>query len=566
MTIEIDHTSLSVADYEAAKKFYAAALKPLRIEVMMEFPASVTGNVDVCGLGADGKPFLWLSNAGKTTPHIHICFRAENAGAGRRILQGGDRGRRQGQRPAGPRDRSTTRITTAPSCSIPTGTISKPSATSPDRESAMSRSERDDTDRRLPVRRGALSRCMQIPTEPSHLPLPHVPEGLRLLLRAARRRAARQVRADARQARDLQELGSRRARLLPRLRHAAHPSVIYAEEPDRRLDRLARRAGIASSRSSRTASRAELPYFGELASCRKASPPRKTMPESGDGGASKQPSAPRPRHGRMAAETDEREHAPETSSMSKERLVSLRHHPARRRADQRRRLLARGQDPRRRHARPARRRLCRGRLSRRQPDRRRLLRREAHRARDLHRLRHDQAGRRQRRPTIPACGRSSMRRPTRSASSPRPGTIRSASPSASRTRRTSRHPPVGRPRRARPAGRCSSTASISSTATRPTRDYALACAKAAYDAGARWVVLCDTNGGTLPEEVEAIVARGRARRSRATISASMPITTRSRRSPIRSPRSAPARARSRARSTASASAAAMPISSRSSRR
>ena len=36
--------------------------------------------------------------------------------------------------------------------------------------------------------------------------------------------------------------------------------------------------------------------------------------------------------------------------------------------------------------------------------------------------------------------------------------------------------------------------------------YALACAKAAYDAGARWIVLCDTNGGTLPHEVEEIVA------------------------------------------------------------
>ncbi len=36
--------------------------------------------------------------------------------------------------------------------------------------------------------------------------------------------------------------------------------------------------------------------------------------------------------------------------------------------------------------------------------------------------------------------------------------------------------------------------------------YALACAKAAYDEGARWIVLCDTNGGTLPHEVEAIVA------------------------------------------------------------
>ena len=35
--------------------------------------------------------------------------------------------------------------------------------------------------------------------------------------------------------------------------------------------------------------------------------------------------------------------------------------------------------------------------------------------------------------------------------------------------------------------------------------FALACAKAAYDEGARWVVLCDTNGGTLPHEVETIV-------------------------------------------------------------
>ena len=35
--------------------------------------------------------------------------------------------------------------------------------------------------------------------------------------------------------------------------------------------------------------------------------------------------------------------------------------------------------------------------------------------------------------------------------------------------------------------------------------YALACAEAAYEEGARWVVLCDTNGGTLPHEVEKIV-------------------------------------------------------------
>lgn len=35
-------------------------------------------------------------------------------------------------------------------------------------------------------------------------------------------------------------------------------------------------------------------------------------------------------------------------------------------------------------------------------------------------------------------------------------------------------------------------------------DYAIEVAKAAFDAGARWIVLCDTNGGTLPEEVRAI--------------------------------------------------------------
>lgn len=36
--------------------------------------------------------------------------------------------------------------------------------------------------------------------------------------------------------------------------------------------------------------------------------------------------------------------------------------------------------------------------------------------------------------------------------------------------------------------------------------YALAALHAAHDAGARWIVLCDTNGGTLPPEVARVVA------------------------------------------------------------
>ena len=36
-------------------------------------------------------------------------------------------------------------------------------------------------------------------------------------------------------------------------------------------------------------------------------------------------------------------------------------------------------------------------------------------------------------------------------------------------------------------------------------EFALSCIRAAYEAGARWIVLCDTNGGTLPHEVSEIV-------------------------------------------------------------
>jgi 2-isopropylmalate synthase len=38
------------------------------------------------------------------------------------------------------------------------------------------------------------------------------------------------------------------------------------------------------------------------------------------------------------------------------------------------------------------------------------------------------------------------------------------------------------------------------------RSYALQVVTTAYKAGARWVVLCDTNGGTLPHEIAAIIA------------------------------------------------------------
>ena len=38
------------------------------------------------------------------------------------------------------------------------------------------------------------------------------------------------------------------------------------------------------------------------------------------------------------------------------------------------------------------------------------------------------------------------------------------------------------------------------------KNFSLDCIKKAYDSGARWVVLCDTNGGTLPNEISDIVS------------------------------------------------------------
>ncbi len=48
-------------------------------------------------------------------------------------------------------------------------------------------------------------------------------------------------------------------------------------------------------------------------------------------------------------------------------------------------------------------------------------------------------------------------------------------------------------------------------------DYAVQCVRAALDAGAKWLVLCDTNGGTLPEDVYRIVSEIKAKLPQAAL-------------------------------------------------
>ena len=77
----IDHTGLSVSDFDRLLRFYEQALKPLGISLVMQVTKEQTGDHAAAGLGRDGKPSFWLSGQGKTTPHMHIAFIADNRAA-----------------------------------------------------------------------------------------------------------------------------------------------------------------------------------------------------------------------------------------------------------------------------------------------------------------------------------------------------------------------------------------------------------------------------------------------------------------------------------------------------
>jgi catechol 2,3-dioxygenase-like lactoylglutathione lyase family enzyme len=75
----IDHTSVAVSDYEAAKAFFAEALKPLEYKLVMEVPGPGCGFGAPCDLmQGQLKPDFWLSAAnGKANP-VHIAFEASS--------------------------------------------------------------------------------------------------------------------------------------------------------------------------------------------------------------------------------------------------------------------------------------------------------------------------------------------------------------------------------------------------------------------------------------------------------------------------------------------------------
>ena len=77
----IDHTGVTVTDFNKSKAFYQAALRPIGYELLAEFPAAVTGHADVAGFGEPPKADFWIGRGVPNKPPIHVAFRVSTRAA-----------------------------------------------------------------------------------------------------------------------------------------------------------------------------------------------------------------------------------------------------------------------------------------------------------------------------------------------------------------------------------------------------------------------------------------------------------------------------------------------------
>jgi catechol 2,3-dioxygenase-like lactoylglutathione lyase family enzyme len=69
----LDHLGFGVSDYARSKDFYAQALAPLGITLLMEPIA------EAAGFGKDGKPFFWIESRGEqVSGRLHVAFAADD--------------------------------------------------------------------------------------------------------------------------------------------------------------------------------------------------------------------------------------------------------------------------------------------------------------------------------------------------------------------------------------------------------------------------------------------------------------------------------------------------------
>jgi catechol 2,3-dioxygenase-like lactoylglutathione lyase family enzyme len=64
-----DHIGFAVADFPASRAFYVAALRPLGVDIAMEFDGRA-------GMGRDGQPQFWFGAGQKPATPMHLAFTA----------------------------------------------------------------------------------------------------------------------------------------------------------------------------------------------------------------------------------------------------------------------------------------------------------------------------------------------------------------------------------------------------------------------------------------------------------------------------------------------------------
>ncbi|WP_162651702.1 VOC family protein [Lentilitoribacter sp. Alg239-R112] len=75
----IDHSGISVGDFEHSKSFYEKALAPLNARLLATVPMKYTNGEKVIGFGKDN-PTFWLNDGGAQKPPLHFAFKAETRG------------------------------------------------------------------------------------------------------------------------------------------------------------------------------------------------------------------------------------------------------------------------------------------------------------------------------------------------------------------------------------------------------------------------------------------------------------------------------------------------------
>jgi catechol 2,3-dioxygenase-like lactoylglutathione lyase family enzyme len=75
----LDHVGFSVKDYAKAKAFYAKALAPLGISMIMEVAREQAGeDIHAAGFGEEQKPYFWIGTGNKPKGGQHVAFAASS--------------------------------------------------------------------------------------------------------------------------------------------------------------------------------------------------------------------------------------------------------------------------------------------------------------------------------------------------------------------------------------------------------------------------------------------------------------------------------------------------------